>query len=262
MAGKVSPLRTAPLTKPRAAVLVVEDDPDVAMSINDIVEERGYRAICVGNGREALSVLEKERPALMLVDLFMPIMNGAEFLKVVKQTPRLAGIPRVIMTAAERPDDQRQGRRHRALQAGRLRRARAPPAEVLRAVDATFMTLPVSRTRGSRPRSSAWRFWPRPGCGGAGATTRSGHPIRSSCTRRCGTRRARWSAVEPGWSVVEPVAPDDPRAAPLYKQFAVGFAAEVLRTDYLAKQLVRDAQWAGPAYPEASARRRASRRCS
>jgi CheY-like chemotaxis protein len=103
MAGKVSPLRTAPLTKPRAAVLVVEDDPDVAMSINDIVEERGYRAICVSNGREALSVLEKERPALMLVDLFMPIMNGAELLKVVKQTPRLASIPRVIMTAANDP---------------------------------------------------------------------------------------------------------------------------------------------------------------
>jgi CheY-like chemotaxis protein len=90
----------APGRLPRPAVLVVEDDPDVAMTINDVVEERGYRAICVGNGREALSALEAEHPALMLVDLFMPVMNGAEFLKVVKQTPRLASIPRVIMTAA------------------------------------------------------------------------------------------------------------------------------------------------------------------
>ena len=39
----------------------------------------------------------------MLVDLFMPVMNGAEFLKVVKQTPKLASIPRVIMTAANDP---------------------------------------------------------------------------------------------------------------------------------------------------------------
>jgi CheY-like chemotaxis protein len=68
-----------------------------------VVEERGYRAICVGNGREALSALESERPALMLVDLFMPVMNGAEFLKVVKRTPSLAAIPRVIMTAANDP---------------------------------------------------------------------------------------------------------------------------------------------------------------
>jgi CheY-like chemotaxis protein len=85
------------------AVLVIEDDQDVAMTINDVVEERGYRAICVPNGKAALSVLERELPALMLVDLFMPVMNGAEFLKVVKRTPSLAAIPRVIMTAANDP---------------------------------------------------------------------------------------------------------------------------------------------------------------
>jgi CheY-like chemotaxis protein len=84
-------------------VLVVEDDPDVSMSITDIVEERGYRAICVGNGREALLALEEERPAVMLVDLFMPIMNGVEFLKVIKRSPKLATIPRIIMTAANDP---------------------------------------------------------------------------------------------------------------------------------------------------------------
>jgi CheY-like chemotaxis protein len=82
---------------------VLEDDQDVASCINDVVEERGYRAICVANGREALSVLEDERPALMLVDLFMPIMNGAEFLKVIKGSPELSEIPRVIVTAANDP---------------------------------------------------------------------------------------------------------------------------------------------------------------
>jgi CheY-like chemotaxis protein len=103
MASKVSPLRPVSIPKARPAVLVVEDDVDVATSINEIVEERGYRAICVGNGRDALSVLEEERPALMLVDLFMPVMNGAEFLKIIKQSPKLATIPRVIMTAANDP---------------------------------------------------------------------------------------------------------------------------------------------------------------
>jgi CheY-like chemotaxis protein len=96
-------MRRAPEPEPRAAVLVVEDDPDVATSISDIIEEHGYRAICAGNGREALSVLEQERPAFMLVDLFMPIMNGAEFLKIIKKSPGFATIPRVIMTAANDP---------------------------------------------------------------------------------------------------------------------------------------------------------------
>jgi CheY-like chemotaxis protein len=84
----------------RSSVLVLEDDRDVAQTIGELIEDQGYRAICVDNGREALAVLEKERPCLMLVDVFMPIMNGIEFLRVVKARASLADIPRVIMTAA------------------------------------------------------------------------------------------------------------------------------------------------------------------
>lgn len=85
---------------PRRPVLVVEDDRDVSQSIRELIEDQGHRAICVVNGREALAVLEEERPCLMLIDVFMPIMNGVEFLKVVKNNQKLADIPRVIMTAA------------------------------------------------------------------------------------------------------------------------------------------------------------------
>lgn len=53
-----------------------------------------------------------------------------------------------------------------------------------------------------------------------------------------------------GLPLVEPVGPDDPRAAPLWKEFAVGFAAETLRTDYLAKQLVRESDVAGRRYAD------------
>jgi len=103
MTSKASSARPISARERRPAVLVVEDDQDVAACINDVVEERGYRAICVANGREALSVLEEERPSLMLVDLFMPIMSGAEFLKVIKGSPELSEIPRVIVTAANDP---------------------------------------------------------------------------------------------------------------------------------------------------------------
>jgi CheY-like chemotaxis protein len=95
--GGTAPARGAEL---RPAVLIVEDDGDVAATIDEIVQEGGYRAIRAGNGREALARLEEETPALMLIDLFMPIMNGAELLKVIKKSPKLSAIPRVIMTAA------------------------------------------------------------------------------------------------------------------------------------------------------------------
>jgi len=62
---------------------------------------------------------------------------------------------------------------------------------------------------------------------------------------------AESAAPPPGTGpVVAALAPDDPRAEPLYKQLAVGFPGEVLRTDYLAKQLVRDADVAGRRYSE------------
>jgi CheY-like chemotaxis protein len=90
----------APANQKRPAVLIVEDDRDVAATINEVVEERGYRAIRAENGREALARLEDETPALMLIDLFMPVMNGVELLKVIKKSPKLSAIPRIIMTAA------------------------------------------------------------------------------------------------------------------------------------------------------------------
>ena len=81
-------------------VLVLDDDRDVCEMVKELVEEQGYRAICAGNGREALAMLERERPCLMLIDVFMPVMNGIEFLRAIKRNAALAGIPRVIMTAA------------------------------------------------------------------------------------------------------------------------------------------------------------------
>jgi CheY-like chemotaxis protein len=100
MALKPSSAGPGPTPTPRPAVLIVEDDRDVALTINDVVEDSGYRALCAANGREALSLLEVEIPALMLIDLFMPVMNGVELLKIIKKSPKLASIPRVIMTAA------------------------------------------------------------------------------------------------------------------------------------------------------------------
>src|SRR5438034_550 len=55
-----------------------------------------------------------------------------------------------------------------------------------------------------------------------------------------------------GLPIVSGVAPDDPRAAPLYQQLMAGFSGEVLRTDYLAKQLVRDASAAGKRFSDAA----------
>lgn len=95
-----SPAVCAPIATRRRTVLVLEDDPDAAQVLKDLIEDQGYVAICVGNGRDGLAMLEKERPCLMLIDVFMPVMNGVEFLRIVRVNDKLSDIPRVLMTAA------------------------------------------------------------------------------------------------------------------------------------------------------------------
>ena len=65
-----------------------------------------------------------------------------------------------------------------------------------------------------------------------------------------GAGAARRSAT--GLPIFEPLALDDQRAVPLHQQIAVGIVGELLRTDYLAKQLVRDVSFGGNSFPEAA----------
>jgi len=86
-----------------AAVLIVEDDADTARAVTDALVDLGYRTVCARDGGEALAALERERPAVMLVDIFMPGMNGSELLARVRASLEWSQIPRVIMTGANDP---------------------------------------------------------------------------------------------------------------------------------------------------------------
>jgi CheY-like chemotaxis protein len=86
-----------------AAVLIVEDDADVASSMSEAIGALGYRTIRARDGREALLALLEESPAVMLVDMFMPRMAGSEFLGLVKRSTKWSRIPRVIITGTNDP---------------------------------------------------------------------------------------------------------------------------------------------------------------
>lgn len=63
-----------------STILVVDDDPQIREWLRHILENRGYQVEEVGDGKEALAFLERAKPALMVLDLFMPNMDGAELL--------------------------------------------------------------------------------------------------------------------------------------------------------------------------------------
>ena len=60
-------------------ILVVDDDPDILQTLALCLSTEGYRVVMAGNGQEALDVLGKEKPACILLDLMMPVMDGWQF---------------------------------------------------------------------------------------------------------------------------------------------------------------------------------------
>jgi len=79
------------------SVLVVEDDPTIRCLVNDVLVEEGISVVAVEDGARALDVLEELHPSVILLDLYMPRVNGWEFLRAMKQ--RNAEIPIVICSA-------------------------------------------------------------------------------------------------------------------------------------------------------------------
>lgn len=81
-------------------VLVVDDEEGIRDSLREVVEMAGCAAVVAANGAEALRVLAARRPCLIIVDLFMPVMSGAELVEALRGDPELADIPVVMSTSA------------------------------------------------------------------------------------------------------------------------------------------------------------------
>jgi two-component system chemotaxis response regulator CheY len=83
-------------------VLIVDDDPDLLDVTSFVIEDEGMAVETAKNGEEALALLRTGRlPALILLDLMMPVMNGREFLAAVANDPLLQRIPVVVLTATD-----------------------------------------------------------------------------------------------------------------------------------------------------------------
>jgi CheY-like chemotaxis protein len=82
-----------------ASVLLVEDDQDIREAVSAVLEAEGYTVLTAGNGEEALAILERGQPCVVLLDLMMPVMSGWDFMDVVKKNQRLVEIPVVVVSA-------------------------------------------------------------------------------------------------------------------------------------------------------------------
>jgi CheY-like chemotaxis protein len=84
------------------SILLVEDCPIVQGAMRMVLEWEGYRVLSAANGQEALDLLRGgARPALILLDVAMPVLDGRAFRKEQKADPDLAGIPVVVVSGVE-----------------------------------------------------------------------------------------------------------------------------------------------------------------
>ncbi len=83
-----------------ATILVVEDHADLRDMLAILLESEGYEVRTATNGAEALARLSETLPALILLDLMMPVMTGDEFRERQLADPRYSKVPVICMTAA------------------------------------------------------------------------------------------------------------------------------------------------------------------
>ena len=95
------------MSSPR--ILVADDEPALLRLLEFVLGRRGYVIQGVTNGNAALEVLKTESPDLVILDVMMPGLDGYEVLTFIRETPRLEGLPVVMLTARAQLDDIQRG---------------------------------------------------------------------------------------------------------------------------------------------------------
>jgi len=81
-------------------VLVVDDEVLIAMALEAVLEDAGYRVVTAANGRQGLGRLaEVPRPDVVLLDMMMPVMNGPAMLAAMAADPELGRVPVIVMSS-------------------------------------------------------------------------------------------------------------------------------------------------------------------
>jgi len=83
---------------PRKKVLIIEDDEDVAKILELLVQTLGAEVRVADDGMTGVELASSEQPDLVLVDIHLPGMNGLDVIRALRTTPKLEGLPIVVIT--------------------------------------------------------------------------------------------------------------------------------------------------------------------
>jgi DNA-binding response OmpR family regulator len=98
------------MAKQRGQVLVVEDDPEVNELVGAYVEIAGFSYESAPNGYVALAKVKQHKPAMILLDVMLPDLDGFDICRRLKSEPGTRDIPVVMLTALDRDEYRQRGR--------------------------------------------------------------------------------------------------------------------------------------------------------
>jgi two-component system, chemotaxis family, chemotaxis protein CheY len=98
-----------------SVALVVDDSMLIRYTVCRFLEERGFVVESATNGVEALQILERVRPVLIVTDMQMPKMSGSELITALKKDAATAGIPVIVVAGRSRDFDETETRANFAI---------------------------------------------------------------------------------------------------------------------------------------------------
>jgi twitching motility two-component system response regulator PilH len=98
----------------RGTVLVVDDSPTEQHVLRNILEKAGFRVETASNGQEGIAVAKRLHPDLILMDVVMPVLNGFQATRRLRDDQETAAIPVIMVTTKDQETDKSWGLRQGA----------------------------------------------------------------------------------------------------------------------------------------------------
>ena len=90
-------------------ILIVDDEPNILLSLDFIIQKAGYQAQTAADGEEALEQIKQWQPDLVLLDVNMPKLDGFEVCQIVRENPALSAVKIIMLTAKGRQVEREKG---------------------------------------------------------------------------------------------------------------------------------------------------------
>jgi len=131
----------------KARILCIEDDSDMIDYLKLVLGKAGYEVLGALGGREGLEAMRREQPDLILLDLMMSVVNGADVLLHKKKDPTVQHIPVIALTALDSPFDEIMWQARTDLQ-DFIVKSRLPRRELIERIERVLQLHPRSSDRG------------------------------------------------------------------------------------------------------------------